>query len=530
MRVLVVDDHDAERVSLVEMLRAHAYDAVAARDGMEALELAERNAPDVVLSDVLMPKMDGYQLLRAWREESRLSSIPFILYSATYCEPDDRVLARHLGADALLPKPASPEELLRTIGEVIDRRTVRQPDQAPDIAVRKEFDAQLVERMEDRNLALRATNERLRDALDVLNEQIQAKERVIAERDASVVATEVVEDELRQTQEQLHALVTASPLAIIGRDIDGHINLWNPAAEALFGYAEDEIIGTTMGFEPPGREEEFEALRKAMCAGMRYTGIEAVRQRKDGSQVDVSISSAPLYDSEGNPSGWASFISDITDRLLIQRRLQEGAEQSRRVMESTILALGKIVETRDPYTAGHQEAVSKLAVAIAREMGLPAERVEGIRLAALMHDIGKLYVPAEILNKPGHLSDVEMSIIRIHPEIGGDILGVIEFPWPLAEIVLQHQERLDGQGYPRGLRDGQILLEARILSVADVVEAMSHHRPYKRSPGVERALTEIETNRGKLYDADAVDACLRLFREQGFTLEEQPAEAAAQSG
>jgi putative nucleotidyltransferase with HDIG domain len=171
---------------------------------------------------------------------------------------------------------------------------------------------------------------------------------------------------------------------------------------------------------------------------------------------------------------------------------------------------------RDPYTAGHQQRVTQLAVAIATEMGLPTEQIDGIRVIGTLHDVGKICIPAEILSKPGKLTKVEFTIIKIHSQAGYNILKTVEFPWPVAKIVLQHHERMNGSGYPKGLRGEDILLESRILAVADVVEAMSSHRPYRPALGTHKALEEIEQNSGVLYDADVADACLRLFREKGF--------------
>jgi putative nucleotidyltransferase with HDIG domain len=177
-----------------------------------------------------------------------------------------------------------------------------------------------------------------------------------------------------------------------------------------------------------------------------------------------------------------------------------------------------VVETRDPYTAGHERRVAELAVAIAAEMGMPPDELHGLRLAALIHDIGKIAVPAEILAKPGRLSDVEFNLIRQHPASGFDILEVIDFGRPVAEFVLQHHERLDGSGYPRGLAGDQVLPEARIIAVADVVEAMSSHRPYRAALGLDAALDEVCGQAGVKYDAAVVAACVRLFREQDFAL------------
>jgi PAS domain S-box-containing protein len=191
-----------------------------------------------------------------------------------------------------------------------------------------------------------------------------------------------------------------------------------------------------------------------------------------------------------------------------------GAERLKQALVGTIQAVATTVEKRDPYTAGHQQRAAQLCVAIGQELGLDPERIEGLRLGALIHDIGKIYIPAEILNRPGKLSRPEFDMIKSHPQVGYDIIKDVKFSWPIAEMILQHHERLDGSGYPQGLKGEAIIYEARILAVADVIEAMSSHRPYRPARGVEQALEEMRRNRGRYYDPEVVDACLRLF-EQG---------------
>ena len=219
----------------------------------------------------------------------------------------------------------------------------------------------------------------------------------------------------------------------------------------------------------------------------------------------------------------SAFPEHVCDDDELFKKLEKSLEERkenlaklRKALGGTIQVLVAAVETRDPYTAGHQQRVAHLARAIAQEMGLSLGQIEGIRMAGAIHDIGKIAVPAEILSKPGKITETEFGIIKTHPQVGYDILKGIEFPWPVAKIVLQHQERLDGSGYPAGLKGDEIILEARILAVADVVEAMASHRPYRPALGIDRALEEISKNRGILYDADVVDACVRLFREKGF--------------
>jgi putative nucleotidyltransferase with HDIG domain len=226
-----------------------------------------------------------------------------------------------------------------------------------------------------------------------------------------------------------------------------------------------------------------------------------------------------VFDPNGNLLYYEGIDADITERKLSQDELIQTTEKLRKTLGGTIQAMAVTVETRDPYTAGHQRRVANLARAIAQEMNLPKDTIEGIRVAGLVHDIGKISVPAEILSKPTKLSEMEFGIIKVHAQSGYDILQGIDFPWPIAQIILQHHELLDGSGYPQGLKNGQILLEARILTVADVVEAMASHRPYRPTRGIDAALHEIEKNKGILYDVEAVDVCIKLFRERDFRLE-----------
>ncbi len=204
------------------------------------------------------------------------------------------------------------------------------------------------------------------------------------------------------------------------------------------------------------------------------------------------------------------------ERKQAEKELKQSYEKLQKIMEGTINAIGNIVETRDPYTAGHQKKVSQLATFIAQEMKLPQDKIEGIRISSLVHDIGKISIPAEILSKPTKLNEIEYSLIKDHSQIGYDILKNIDFLWPVAQIVLQHHERLDGSGYPQSLKGNDILLEAKIMGVADVVEAMSSHRPYRPALGIGKALEEISQNKGIIYDPKVVAVCLKLFKEKGF--------------
>ncbi len=208
---------------------------------------------------------------------------------------------------------------------------------------------------------------------------------------------------------------------------------------------------------------------------------------------------------------------EIENRKRMQQELQQSFESLKIAMHSTIQAISMTVEKRDPYTSGHQQRVASLAKTIAEELKLPESQIESIYMAAGIHDIGKISLPAEILVKPIPLSDIEISLVQAHAEAGFDILKGIEFPWAIADIVLQHHERMDGSGYPRGLAGDNIVFEARIICVADVVETMASHRPYRPSIGMDKALEEIANNRGVLYDPQVVDACLKIFKEKNYS-------------
>ena len=207
-------------------------------------------------------------------------------------------------------------------------------------------------------------------------------------------------------------------------------------------------------------------------------------------------------------------IAERAYRSDLEQKVEERTAELRKTLGGVIYALTMTVEYRDPYTAGHQQRVSDLASAIAKEMGFSRDKIMGIRMAGVLHDIGKIAIPVEILSKPGRLSKTEFELIKNHSQVGYDILKSIKFPWPLSQIVLQHHERMDGSGYPNGLCGKEILIEAKILGVADVVEAMASHRPYRPALGIDKALEEISINKGKFYDVEAANACLTIFKEK----------------
>lgn len=273
------------------------------------------------------------------------------------------------------------------------------------------------------------------------------------------------------------------------------------------------------------REDAFDPLREAGVAAI--LALPLLYQDEIYGVLTVFSSAAETFGAD-EIKLMEELASDLAYGIVTLRTRTErdrGAASLRLALEQTIAAISLTLEKRDPYTAGHQQRVARIARAIAVEMGLSERRVAGIHFGALIHDIGKVYVPAEILNRPGRLTALEFGLIQTHSEVGFDIVKEIPFPWPVAQMIHQHHERLDGSGYPQGLKGDEIMLEARILAVADVLEAMASHRPYRAALGIEAGLDEIVRQRGRHFDPAAVDACVRLLREKGFRLEADSPEA-----
>ena len=345
---------------------------------------------------------------------------------------------------------------------------------------------------------------------------------------------------LRDSEQRYSTTVRCIADCVIVTDIDMRIILMNPAAQSVTGWKQEEATGKKLA-------EVFKIVEEKTLVPVESPMNEAIRQRvamnltgpvllitKNGDKVPVEDSAAPMIDDRGELTGAVMVFRDITERKQaeaaiklafdsLEQRVREQTAELRtsfdrlgKAMEGTIQALATMVEARDRYTAGHQVRVADLACMIAEQMGVAESRLPIIRIAGLIHDVGKVCVPTEILNKPAPLSPIEFEIVKQHPKAAYDVLEKIEFPWPIADIVLQHHERMDGSGYPSGLRGDQIHLEARIIGVADVVEAMSSHRPYRAALGTEKGLEEVSKGSGTLFDPAIVDACLHVFRQDGF--------------
>lgn len=328
-----------------------------------------------------------------------------------------------------------------------------------------------------------------------------------------ITERKAAEDRLAHSEAYFRALVENGSDSVTVVNAEGAIQYQSPGAERILGVPAADSTGRSV-YEPVHAEDIArvrEAWQRVLTGRARRIEADFRAQHRDGSWRVVEGSCSAAFDAAGELVGVVS-LRDVTERRRSEQRLTRG-------LEHTIAVIAAAAESRDAYAAGHQRAVAALAVAIGREAGLEERQVRGLQLAAAVHDIGKLRIPAEILVKPTRLSEAEYALVKTHPQAGHDMLKGIELPWPVAQIVMQHHELLDGSGYPRGLKGDEILLEARILAVADVVAAMAAHRAHRAAPGVDAALEEIAKHRGVKFDAAAADACVRLIRDKGYKVE-----------
>jgi len=337
-----------------------------------------------------------------------------------------------------------------------------------------------------------------------------------------------VDEELKESEKKYRLLADNVDDVIFVLDMHLNFTYVSPSIKILVGYEPEELLKLQASekMTPSSWDLAVRAISELMdleksehreIINMSRT-VQLEMRRKDGSTVWTEVKASFVRDENQRPVGIIGVSRDITERMKAAEELKQTLESLRKAVGATIQIMVSAVEMRDPYTAGHQLRAADIACAIAKEMGLPQDKIEELRMAGSIHDIGKLSIPSEILSKPTKLTNIEFSLIKEHSHSGYEMLKDVESPWSLAQIVYQHHERMDGSGYPQGLKGDEILMEARIMAVADVVESMASHRPYRAALGIEAALEEIEKNKGVLYDNTVADACLRLFREKGYQL------------
>jgi PAS domain S-box-containing protein len=492
MHILVVDDYQENRYLLEVLLKGHGHRVSSANNGAQALEQLTTGEFDLIISDILMPVMDGYQLCLKCKTDERLKHIPFIFYTATYIEKQDEDLALKLGADRFIRKPADPDEFMNIINGVIDEATSPK----------------------DKGKSLSLDGGILQTYIDRVVKKLDKK---IMQLEDEIVRRRAAEQAMSESEEKYRSLVETGGAGIATIDLDSKFTFVNNKMCLMLGYSREELLDKPfVRLVKPEDLPVLETFLNITGTGSTKTAIEFRVIHKSGLIIWLYTNPTPMIINK-NVVGFNAVVHDITALKQTEAELQKSLISLKKTLNDTVSAMAKILELKDPYTSGHQVRTAKLATAIAKKMHLPDEQVNTIETSTSIHDVGKLYVPSDILSKPGKLSDIEFKLIQAHPQGGYEILKGIEFNAPIAQIVLQHHERADGSGYPQGLKGGEILLEAKILAVADVVEAMSSYRPYRPSMGVDKALEEIKSNRGIKYDETAVDVCIELFTKDGFT-------------
>jgi PAS domain S-box-containing protein/putative nucleotidyltransferase with HDIG domain len=614
--ILVVDDQPQNIELLEAYLALEGYEIVKATNGEEALEKLSGNQIDLILLDVLMPGMDGFEVTRRVRQDNTHRLLPIILVTVLR-ETEDRVKGIEAGCDDFISSPVDKIELLARVRSLLKIKAYNElmsnyrEELESEVTRRTEELKQALEHLQQdmtqRKLAeeaLRESEAKYRLLIDTADESIVvaqdgllkfvnpmaigllggyseqelmdrpfpefihpddrsmvvenyrrriANEAVqprysfrVVTRDGIVKWVEInavliewqgkpatlnfltditqrkrAEEELRRMNAFLDSIVENIPNMIFLKDAkELRFVRFNRAGEDLLGFTRDDLLGKNdYDFFPKKQADFFTEKDREVLHGKEVVDIpkEPIQTRNKGERI-MHTKKVPILDANGEPEYLLGISEDITERKEAEDKLQHTLNSLRKAVSATTQVLVSAVEARDPYTSGHQTRSADLARAIATEMKLSQDKIEGVRVAGTIHDIGKLSIPAEILSKPAKLTEIEFSLIKEHAKKGYEILKDVESPWRLAEIVYQHHERMNGSGYPRNLKGDDILMEARILAVADVVEAMASHRPYRPSLGIDAAMEEIEKNRGILYDIDVADACLRLFRENGYQL------------
>lgn len=580
--ILIAYERESEQNALTQLLTSRGHTVVRSANGLEALEIARRDPPEVVVSDVVLPRLDGIGLCRKWKQDERLQSIPFVFYSRRYDDPKYERFAMELGTEKFLPRSVRPESLLSVIDEVVAQAPAREtpaPQPTFDVSAmsrsqalvrEQQLRAQLSELeataqrhaageaqfrglFEDNPLPLMIVDHATRGFIAVNGAALEfygyKRAEFLALAQPTLIATQVREGDdtvwhVRKDGKRAPVVVASTEIRFEGRtaelmcvqEITAHtqelqslqaqIKLQRNLLDALptawclidgSGHVLDvnDVYCRMSGY---GRDE---LLRKSLAdlevnGGTSETEYEAQHRRRDGAIYPVDVRVTPLRDAAGSEtSARLLLIQEPSPRALALLTAQHRAQ--REANEFAQLAVG-MLEQHEPCAKGSSARVAKLASEIARELGLSAKQCERVRLAGLLHDIGLIGIPQSLLMKPAALTDAEMSLVRTHAAAGAEMLSKLQDS-QIAEIVHQHHERVNGSGYPRALTGEAISIEARVLAVADVFEAMCSARPHRPALGMDAALKEIESNAGVLYDGKVANAALRVIRKDSFDLD-----------
>jgi response regulator RpfG family c-di-GMP phosphodiesterase len=550
--ILTVDDDEFVREILVAYLEDSGFSVIQADNGRTGLETFRKDRPDLVMLDLRMPEMDGLEVLSHITEES--PDTPVILVSGMGTI-GDAIKALKLGAWDYIAKP------IHDMG-VLEHAVNKALERSEFLEEKKRYSEHLESEVKKRTAEVEQRSSELENAYNDLQREVGVRKQ--AEEELSRINLE-----LTMLSECVHAVVRAtdeqelmSEVCRIIVEVGGYEMAWVGFAEdnreklvkpmSCMGKNTDFLDGLKISWKDDewGKGPIGQAIRSGKPVVNKNTmenpdvdlwREEALKRgflssialplKNNGQVLGILAIHAPepeMFDEleaiqlMGLANDLAYGITTIRTRI---EKIQAGeqielhVEKLQKALSGTIEVVASTVEVRDPYTAGHQRRVAQLARAIAELMELSEIQIEGIFMAGVVHDLGKIYVPAEILSKPSRLNDIEFNLIRTHSQVGYDLLKTIDFPWPIAQIVYQHHERLNGSGYPQGLSEDQILVEAKILCVADVVEAMASHRPYRPARGIDLALDHIQEEKGNLYDNIAVESCMSLFTDKGFAFD-----------
>jgi len=564
--ILIVEDSPVEAEMLRRILFRTGYRVTVTKNGEEGLQALREHPCALVISDIQMPLMDGYELCRAIKLDEKLWGTPVILVTML-SEPKDIIRALDVGADGYITKPYVEAILLGRISlllaeplrrKLADERRKIQVEYGGEnynVAAGGQLMANMLFSVYENSMFLNHELMRIQNQFNLLNESLDEQVRVrtaelLAEKQNLVRANRALHTlsacnvalVRAKTEEELFQTVCRH-IVEVGEHLFAEVSFPGDKPESIpnyvYHFGSDAISQSLAGWERDPENIRYNLALTAQQARQtklydssvgynleKLTGLgiksglalPLINNDHLYGVLTVFAANAEAFDA-AEVKLMEELAGDIAYGIVTLRTRAERdryAAELRQVLEQTITAIALTLEKRDPYAAGHQQRVAGLAAAIAAEMGLAPQQVEGIRFGALLHNIGTVSVPAEIINRPDRLSDLQFSLVKQHTQTGFEIVKDIPFPWPVAQMVLQHHERLDGSGYPHGLKGEQIVLEARILAVADVLEAMTAYRPYRAALKMDAALAALTQARGTQFDPEVVDACLRVVKQPGY--------------